>query len=1158
MNKSKFLKKSLAMVLAVMMIVAMIPLGASAAATPEISAVSVGSGAAYGAVTNYQGAKLDGTTYTAEITDPGADKVFAQITLKDGEGFVYHDTNDQSVSGTTVIEFTDDEKTARKASIVVFDADNVEIGTYTIAFTVAAKNDDATIKSVTTAGQYGTTAVAGTEYTVTVPYATASTVAVDVALNSTKSSVTATGVTGSAGTYQIPGITVGAPATSFTVTTEAGRTQVYSVKVVKAKAFTAFSINNQRKDAQIYGVTEGYTTVNTVEVYLPYGTKADSKGAYKFTPTFSTGYSSVVVKSDPAASTVKKKGTTIKSGTEINLADYTADTITANAILPATVTVPVTVNYTGSVSEQWSIKVNTATSDPVPEIKSLKINNFVGVINGTNITVEVPKNVRAAATTIDLGVSTGEKVDVVGTAVTDTAASDAAQLTDTAGWLADGKNNFTLRVTANADPDNGGKQAVKDYKLTIKTAEAKAAQVTKMVLKDADDKEYTAAIDQGKNTITFTVPYKVRDTADLAGYKLFYEITSGSTIKNATSTNDLKATGTALVSADLTIFPQVTNHTGFDGKVAGTDPIVVATDALNTKTYSIYLKSDNASVDCNMTDVKILSSATSGTYANVTDANSYPVNGTGVLSVNIPYSEYSAYDQSYLMATLPEDAKLFYVDASKKLQDLNLVTEAGAPAATQLPAISAMHYDGETKTGGVLTPLTLVVASEAITGSITANTTVYDDTFVRGNRGKFKAYTLTVKKIAARSGCALTALSVYDTHSEKRISATIQGYTATVTLPYYFDATKAGQKANLYLDYTTTGGEDVKLTGKGTSIKPLTFKEDGSVSTGEPLVLDAATPALKMDTSATPNADHSGCSTAVSTVALTAEDTKGTATYTLVVKVASPEKGADLTSVKINNVTGRPDANNQITIALPHGAEVTHLIPEFTVSTNAWVSTSAAPATAIAPDTAFNFTVPQTFIVHSEDNSNTTTYKITVTVADEFIDVPKDAWYYDAVMAASAAGIVLGDGAGHFYPNTNVTRGQFAQFIARADGYKSADYMGKTPFTDVKGDNEQGAAIAYCYEKGYIKGKGDTTFAPNETITREQMAVILCGVLDLVPVTAPKAKFADDGKISSWASGAVYACYEAGKLAGVGDNKFNPQGVATRSQAAAVCVRISK
>ncbi|MNN19425.1 Endoglucanase precursor [compost metagenome] len=101
------------------------------------------------------------------------------------------------------------------------------------------------------------------------------------------------------------------------------------------------------------------------------------------------------------------------------------------------------------------------------------------------------------------------------------------------------------------------------------------------------------------------------------------------------------------------------------------------------------------------------------------------------------------------------------------------------------------------------------------------------------------------------------------------------------------------------------------------------------------------------------------------------------------------------------------------------------------------------------------------------------------------------------------------------------------------------------------------SAISIAYANGVIRGIDDTLFAPDQPITREQMAVIAANALHL---EKPKSvlSFADGERISSWAKDAVQAVTEEGIFSGYPDRTIRPQVQATRAEAVMVIGRMIK
>lgn len=125
----------------------------------------------------------------------------------------------------------------------------------------------------------------------------------------------------------------------------------------------------------------------------------------------------------------------------------------------------------------------------------------------------------------------------------------------------------------------------------------------------------------------------------------------------------------------------------------------------------------------------------------------------------------------------------------------------------------------------------------------------------------------------------------------------------------------------------------------------------------------------------------------------------------------------------------------------------------------------------------------------------------------------------------------------------------------------------ENPFTDT--DN---AEVIQAYHAGITTGTSETTFSPEELLSREQAATMLTRIYSMTSEAADLTagsveKFADDADISDWARESVYFMYAKGIITGIGDNKFAPQNKtpeqeaalyanATREQSLALAVRM--
>ncbi|MBE6574027.1 MAG: hypothetical protein E7652_06505 [Ruminococcaceae bacterium] len=182
-----------------------------------------------------------------------------------------------------------------------------------------------------------------------------------------------------------------------------------------------------------------------------------------------------------------------------------------------------------------------------------------------------------------------------------------------------------------------------------------------------------------------------------------------------------------------------------------------------------------------------------------------------------------------------------------------------------------------------------------------------------------------------------------------------------------------------------------------------------------------------------------------------------------------------------------------------------------------------------------------------------------VTAAD-FNDVPEKAWYYEAVSYCTEKGIFNGTGNGGFSPLRTISRAEFVKVLANYEGVdvSGEEYDG---FTDVDTDSWYYHAMAWAKNNEIVSGTSATKFSPNAKISREQLCTLIYRYLDfkgIVVESVDNELFSDDADVSLWARDAVYAVRSIGVVKGVGDNKFNPKGTATRSEAAQLMMNFDK
>ena len=128
--------------------------------------------------------------------------------------------------------------------------------------------------------------------------------------------------------------------------------------------------------------------------------------------------------------------------------------------------------------------------------------------------------------------------------------------------------------------------------------------------------------------------------------------------------------------------------------------------------------------------------------------------------------------------------------------------------------------------------------------------------------------------------------------------------------------------------------------------------------------------------------------------------------------------------------------------------------------------------------------------------------------AASFPDVAADADYADAVNYVSEQGIIVGDSAGNFNPEQTVTRAQMAAIICRMLGDTENLAKGNI-FTDVPADHWANAYINKAAELGIVGGFKDGTFGPSVTVTYEQAVTMIIRALDGAELAAQSGGYPD-------------------------------------------------
>ena len=173
----------------------------------------------------------------------------------------------------------------------------------------------------------------------------------------------------------------------------------------------------------------------------------------------------------------------------------------------------------------------------------------------------------------------------------------------------------------------------------------------------------------------------------------------------------------------------------------------------------------------------------------------------------------------------------------------------------------------------------------------------------------------------------------------------------------------------------------------------------------------------------------------------------------------------------------------------------------------------------------------------------------------------KDAWYFEAVQYVYKNGLFNGTSTTTFSPDAEMSRAMLAAVLYRLAGSPAGD--GKAPaFTDVAPDTWYTNAVAWANGNGIVTGYGNGLFGGTDSITREQLVVMLYRYARLMKHNTAAAgdlsAFTDAGDASGWAVEALRWAYAEGLITGRTATTIVPQGTATRAEVAMILMRFGE
>lgn len=176
-----------------------------------------------------------------------------------------------------------------------------------------------------------------------------------------------------------------------------------------------------------------------------------------------------------------------------------------------------------------------------------------------------------------------------------------------------------------------------------------------------------------------------------------------------------------------------------------------------------------------------------------------------------------------------------------------------------------------------------------------------------------------------------------------------------------------------------------------------------------------------------------------------------------------------------------------------------------------------------------------------------------------FADVSESDWFFKNIEYAVKNGLFNGTSTDLFSPNAAATRAMFVTVLYRAEG--EPQVSGEAAFADVPPDAYYADAVLWAKQNGIVNGISESEFAPDNTVTREQIAAIMHRFAQYKGYDVSVGKntnilsYTDAESISEYAIPAVMYAVGAGLIKGRTDSTINPRDNAERAEIAAILQR---
>lgn len=183
--------------------------------------------------------------------------------------------------------------------------------------------------------------------------------------------------------------------------------------------------------------------------------------------------------------------------------------------------------------------------------------------------------------------------------------------------------------------------------------------------------------------------------------------------------------------------------------------------------------------------------------------------------------------------------------------------------------------------------------------------------------------------------------------------------------------------------------------------------------------------------------------------------------------------------------------------------------------------------------------------------------EMTQWVPSFFADVDSEGFYADAVDHCYNAGYIKGTTAYTFEPDTFLSRAMLVTILHRFAGEPQAQQA--APFQDLAADGYYVSAVNWAYGTGVVLGTGETTFSPDDPVTRQQAMAIFHRYVEGLGIDNGEREtgdFSDLAELDPYARDPAAWSVANGIILGDDTGRLNPRSNMTRAEAVTVLTRV--